>query len=42
MTPKKDKDELAEVFFQGVVYACLTVASMIVFLYVVIDYFWEL
>lgn len=41
MKKDKDKDDLAAVLFEGIVYACLTVATMVVFLYIVIDYFWS-
>jgi hypothetical protein len=37
---KKDKSP-SELVAEGLVYACLTVASMVVFMYAVIDYFWE-
>ena len=36
----KDKDDLAAVLFEGIVYACLTVATMVVMLYAFISYFW--
>jgi len=42
MKPHDPKDKSpAELLAEGVVYACLTVSFLVVFMYGVITYFWD-